>query len=197
MLPIFSVRPLTNSSVPLLRSNCVTIPMIEKPQAPQKCGQMAVPLFSPVNNLPYSGILLLNGVHPAASSACKRGGNARRSIPTHSGGVCEGTRFPHKPAGAPTEHITSQQVSPVVSIASASEKTHATACQCFVVGCEGTESPHPMRMKLSGLSLCQAGDWGLQTPQWEISVSFMRMGTEFPHPPALRYITLLPYHIIA
>ena len=60
----------------------------------------------------------------------------------------------------------------------------------------------PMRMKLSGLSLYQAGDWGLQTPenilfvvffcgyaakkdnkrgpgaapQWEICVSFMRMG---------------------
>jgi hypothetical protein len=59
-----------------------------------------------------------------------------------------------------------------------------------------------MRIKLSGLPLCKAGDWGLQTPekcfcfgffaakpqknqnkkgvgaapQWEISISFMRMG---------------------
>ncbi len=59
-----------------------------------------------------------------------------------------------------------------------------------------------MHIKLSGLPLCKAGDWGLQTPekcfcfgffaakpqknqnkkgfgaapQWEISVSFMRMG---------------------
>jgi hypothetical protein len=61
----------------------------------------------------------------------------------------------------------------------------------------------PMRIKLSGLPLCKAGDWGLQTPeqcfcfrffsakpqknenkkgfgaapQWEISVSLMRMGS--------------------
>ena len=64
---------------------------------------------------------------------------------------------------------------------------------------------HRMRMKLSGLPLCKAGDWGLQTPekcfcfgffaakpqknqnkkgvgaapQWETSVSLMRMGEGF------------------
>jgi hypothetical protein len=68
-----------------------------------------------------------------------------------------------------------------------------------------------MPIKLSGFPLGKAGDWGLQTPekcfcfgffaakpqknqnkkgfgaapQWEICVSFMRMGegTWFPHPP--------------
>jgi hypothetical protein len=25
--------------------------------------------------------------------------NARKSVPAHSGGVCEGTRFPHTPTG--------------------------------------------------------------------------------------------------
>ena len=81
----------------------------------------------------------------------------------------------------------------------------------------GTRGALPMRMKLSGLPLCKAGDWGLQTPekcfcfgffaaspqknqnkkgfgaapQWEISVSFMRMGARGALPLATRFRMVL------
>jgi len=36
----------------------------------------------------------------------------------------------------------------------------------------GIGGGHPMRIKLSGLPLCEAGDWGLQTPKNILFVLF-------------------------
>jgi hypothetical protein len=75
-----------------------------------------------------------------------------------------------------------QQVSPVLCGACARQKTHGAVCHSFAVGSGETHThaheakrftalpsgglgvANSMRMKLSGLPLCQAGDWGLQTP---------------------------------
>ena len=54
----------------------------------------------------------------------------RKNHKPHQNGVCEGTRFPHTPAS--DTHWgwkTPQQVSPALSVACASEETHAPACQ--------------------------------------------------------------------
>ena len=114
--------------------------------------------------------------------------HARKSVPAHSGGVFAFFDFVEK-----RKHPT-----PKGSVRGPGSLTHPQ-----VTPIEGSGPSQPMRMKLSGLPLCKAGDWGLQTPekcfcfgffaakpqknqnkkgfgaapQREICVSFMRMGS--------------------
>jgi hypothetical protein len=53
-------------------------------------GSLTHPQVTPIEGFSPGKALTpapLGGEHPAASSACKRVGNARRCVPTHSGGV--------------------------------------------------------------------------------------------------------------